>query len=345
MATGKQYGLSAFYGLTTVAGCVFNLLILIAILTTRELRCRRANLFLCSLCLSDFFTCAYSVTYHLINLHPKIYRSSLNVTYCRITQYFIYVLAFSSSLCLAGVCIDRYIAITRPFLYISDKFSKFTTMLLFWPWVQSFGTAVPVVSLRHITVLNSTEFPCGIKSGWAALEVWSVLVVINIILPFICILTSCIVVYRVARKQLLQIRLQKPLSLGGKSVDSSSSSIKSAIGGGGGGSPIENKIHAAKVNQDGSTRQKEAAKRKFNRNYREEAKITFATIAVVIGFIIAWVPYFAARLLFLVQINVPNDVHTFGTAFVLANSAWNPLLIFLLRNDIRKSIKLLCHMN
>ena len=342
MTTTKQYGLSALYGLTTMAGCVFNSLILLAILTRRELRRRRANLFLCSLCLSDLFTCAYSVTYHLIHLHPKIYKSSLNVTYCRITQYFIYVLAFSSSLCLAGVCIDRYIAIMRPFLYISDKFSKFTTMLLLWPWIQSFGTAVPAVSLPHITVLNSTGFPCGIKPGWATLEVWSVLSVINIILPFICILTSCIVVYRVARKQLLQIRLQTPLSLGGKSVESSSSSIKLAIGR---GSPMENRIHTVKVSQDGTMRQKEAAKRKFNRNYREEAKITFATIAVVIGFVIAWVPYFVTRLLFLVGINVSNDVHTFGTSFVLANSAWNPLLIFLLRNDIRKSIKLLCHMD
>ena len=337
----KKYGLSIFYGLTALTGCIFNSLVLLAIITKKELRRRKANLFLCSLCLSDFLTSAYSVTYHLIHLHPKIYSGLLSVTYCRLTQYFIYALAFSSSLCLAGVCIDRYIAITKPFMYISDKFSKFITMLLIWPWIQSFCTSIPAASLPIITVLNSTEFPCGINSSQAALEILLVLSTINIILPFICILTSCIVVYRVAKRQLLEIRLQVPSVLGEQSAGSSSSSIRSVIRS---RSPADNKVHTVKIKRD-DKQQKESAKLKFNRNFREEAKITFATIAVVIGFVVAWVPYYVTRLLFLMGLSLSNDVHTFGTAFVLANSAWNPLLIFLLRSDVRKSIKLLCSRN
>ena len=342
MTDTRNYGLSVFYGLTIIAGCTFNLLVLSGILTKKELRRRRANLFLCSLCLSDLLTSAYSVTYHLIHLHPKIYSSSLSVSYCRTTQFFIYALAFSSTLCLAGVCIDRYIAITKPFLYISDRFSKITLGLLFWPWIQSFGTSVLAVSHPHINVLNSTGFPCGIKSSRDTLEVWSVLSVINIIIPFICILASCIVVYRVARRQLLAIRLQIPSTIGDPSLESPSNSEKMAYDG---VYSIQTNMHTTSVKGTGPTRQKETAKRTFNRNFREEAKITFATIVVVIGFMIAWVPYFVTRLLYLVGINVSNDVHTFGTAFVLANSAWNPLLIVLLRNDIRKSIKLLCYRN
>ena len=326
--------------MTTIAGCIFNVLIFMAILSKKELRRRRANQFLCSLCLSDFLTCAYSVTYHLVHLHPEIYANVLNSTYCRTTQFFIYVLAFSSSLCLTGVCIDRYIAITKPFLYLSNKFSKIYIVLLLWPWVQSFLTTIPIGSLEMIKVLNSTGFPCGMESSWETLEVWSVIAVTNIILPFLCIFTTCIVVYRVARRQLREIQLQTPSNIGEQSVEESSTiTIRTAFAN---NSPVLSTIRAIKVKRFGTMLQKDTAKRKFNRNFREEAKITFATIAVVFGFIVAWSPYLVTRLLFLVGVDLSVDVHMFGTAFVLVNSAWNPLLIFSLRNDIRKSVKRLC---
>ena len=333
-----QYVLSVFFGLTTIVGCILNSLIILAVLSKRQLRGRKANLYLCSLCLSDMLTCLYSVPYHLIHLHPEIYLSLLSLQYCRCTQFFIYVLAFSSTLCLTGVCVDRYIAIARPFLYLTDRFSRISVLLLLWPWLQAICTSVPAIAMPIISVQNYTGFPCAINSSRGTAEVWFALTLTNIILPFICIFVSSIVVFRVARRQLHQIQLKMPTTLGDQSEDRSSAcTIKSGLG---------NDFLAKSLRRgtkDCQKLEKDGARRKFNRNFREEAKITFATIVVVLGFLIAWTPYFVTRLLYLLGVHLSDDVYLFGTAFVLANSSWNPALIIALRGDIKKSVNLLCN--
>lgn len=341
MTSIEYYGLSTFYGLIAIVGIILNLLIMLALTSKRELRHRRANRFLCSLCLSDFFTCVYSVPYHLIHLHPCIYSSILNLNYCHFTQFFIYIFAFSSSLCLAGVCVDRYVAITRPFLYLTDKFSKISIILLLWPWIQSVGTSVPAAVLPVIEVLNSTGFPCGMNSSWETIELWSILSVINIIIPFICILASCTVVFRVARRQLHEIQMQVPGSTSENSAEETSSKVSE--GAFENNPTVQKHITTRKIRVVGAKLYRDATRRRFHKNFREEAKITFATVAVVVGFMVAWTPYLVTRLLYLIGVVLSNDIHMFGSAFVLANSAWNPVLIILLRRDIRESVKSLCH--
>ena len=331
MDTTSYVSLSVFYGLTIIIGSALNFVILIRIISKKSFRIRRANLFLASLCLSDMFTCAYSITYHLVHLHPAIYSSYLSTTYCRVTQYLVYALAFISTLSLTAVCIDRYLAITKPFFYASSKMVTLCYVMLLLPWLHSFVTSIPVLVLPVVSITNYTGFPCGFVSTWEAQQIYMVLVPMNILLPFICIVFSCIVVFNVARKQLHSIKALTPSALNQttkETVSMTESYISDSVD-----------IVRSQTNEERDRANRKNVAKRFNKgNFREETRIAFATLAVVIGVLFAWMPYLVTRLLYLIGIELHDSLHLFGTAFTLANSAWNPFLLLAVRRDLRKSV-------
>ena len=338
--------LSSFYGFMIIIGCILNMLMILAILSVNELRRRRANHFLASLCISDFLTCAYSMTYHLVHLHPAIYGAYISTMYCKVTQYVIYVLAFSSTLCLMTVCVDRYLAITRPFGYLSDTMSKVSKVLLIYPWVHSIVTSVPAIVSPIIEMSSDFGFPCAGSSSSATTRYFIAITPINIIMPFTCILTTCTVVFRIARKQLHTIQATSTQSQPSTDEFSSSSErnapnlnyVSSKQASLSTPSSMRTFIGSKKGLITHLRRKTMKQRQRHQKNFREETRIAFATIAVVVGFMVAWTPYLLTRVLFVFGIHLSNDVHMFGTVFVLANSAWNPLLILTFRRDIREGI-------
>ncbi|XP_065056794.1 cholecystokinin receptor type A-like [Rhopilema esculentum] len=329
MDTISYVSLSVFYGLTIIIGCVLNFVILIRIMSKKSFRIKHANLFLVSLCLSDMFTCAYSITYHLVHLHPAIYSSYLSTTYCRVTQYFVYALAFVSTLSLTAVCIERYLAITKPFFYASSKMATLCYIMLLLPWIHSFVTSIPVLVLPVVSITNYTGFPCGFVSTWEAQQIYMVLVPMNILLPFICIVFSCIAVFNVARKQLHSIKALTPSALNQTTKEAMAESHTS--------DSVD--IVRLKTNAERDRANRKNVTKRFDKgNFREETRIAFATLAVAIGVLFAWMPYLVTRLLYLIGIELDDSLHLFGTAFTLANSAWNPILLLAVRKDLRKSV-------
>lgn len=347
----KTSFLSSFYSVMILLGCILNMLIILAILSVKEIRRRRANQFLASLCISDFLTCAYSMTYHLVHLHPAIYGAYISTMYCRATQYVIYVLAFSSTLCLMTVCVDRYIAITRPFRYLSATMNKVSKVLLIYPWVHSIVTSIPAIVSPIIEMSNDFGYPCAGSSSSATTRYFIAIMPINVIIPFTCILTTCTVVFRIARKQLHSIQVQVTSTRRHPFPEESSSSSSGPER-----NPLDLKSVSSKQMPPSNPssfkiflgsrtalithlrRKTMQLRQRHLKNFREETRIAFATVAVVFGFMVAWTPYLLTRILFVFGTHLSNDVHIFGTVFVLANSAWNPLLILTFRRDIRKGI-------
>ncbi len=344
MSSTEAVVLSLFYGLSIVFGCIANLLIIIAVIKQAELRRRRANHFLASLCFSDFLTCLFSMSYHLVHLHKDIFSHFLSLSYCRVTQYFIYVLAFSSTLCLTMVCIDRYLAIIHPFVYIRESMSRVSYVLLAWPWLMSLTTSVPALVIDMIKVRTDFGFPCGAEANWHTVRYFLAVIPVNILIPFICIVVTCLVVFRVARKQLRNIQTQI-FVLKGPGINCSDSDERTSNNEHipKPGSSTENTFSlpafSRRKKRHKTNHKKLALKHRLRLVFREETRIAFATLAVVIGFFIAWTPYLVSRMLFAIGQSLPNHVYMFGTVFVLSNSAWNPFLILLFRKDVRKAVK------
>ena len=192
-----------------------------------------------------------------------------------------------------------------------------------------------------IQVSSQPGFPCAANSSWRTVRYFIIIIPINIVVPFLCIVATCVIVFKVARKQLYTIQAQvfrtQVSSLQGKTQDTLASSNEGTC-----------KYDSGVVSSPAVTRKdkpkpiKIALKRRLKAVFREEARIAFATLAVVIGYLIAWTPYLISRLLYVLGQTPSNDVFMFGTVFVLSNSAWNPLLILLFRKDIRRSVSKIC---
>eukprot|EP00794_Sanderia_malayensis_P010784 gene10784-11938_t len=341
MGSSTAFTLTLFYAVSIVAGTTTNVLIIIVILRRKELRRRRANHFLASLCLSDLMTCAYSMTYHLVHLHPAIYTHFLSTTYCKVTQYFVYTLAFSSTLCLTMACIDRYIAILHPFYYATVSMARLSSLLMVWPWLLSLTTALPAVVTDMITTGLTFGFPCAAVSNKTAQNYLFAIAPINIILPFIGIIITCSMVFRVARKQQRKVQTQMVFVRNRDALSTFDSTVDQVSGEERTSTMFSGHWNTQSENSElprRTTRMKIALKNRFKMVFREESRIAFATIVVVIGFFIAWTPFVVTRMLYAVGCRLSNDVYMFGTVFVLFHSAWNPLLLLIVRKDLWRSL-------
>ncbi len=286
------------------------------------------------------------MTYHLIHLHANVYREFLSTTYCRVTQYFVYVLAFSSTLCLTMVCVDRYLAIIHPFFYVTNSMKRLGNVLMAWPWILSISTAIPALATNIIEIGTDFGFPCAAVSSWDSLRYFIAVIPLNVIIPFLCIAITCLVVFRVARKQLHRIQAQILVTRSSSpSLERFDEQTKhgqifaTSSGQATSHSPCPSVPRKMLYKSNNA---KLALTHRLRLVFREETRIAFATIAVVIGFFIAWTPYLISRLLYAIGKQLSNDIYMFGTVFVLSNSAWNPLLILIFRKDIRKCVRCLC---
>ena len=365
MNTAELVLITTFYGLSSLLGILLNGLLIISILLSKEIRQRNANKILCSLCFSDLLTCAYSIPYHLFHLYPSIYGIFISQTYCVVTQYFIYSLAFSSTLCLTAMSLDRYFAICHPFAYHRYGTRPTVVISIVWPWIHSAVTALPVFAIDMVEVSTDFGFPCGAKQGFDTTRYFTVITPINILIPCICIVITNIFVLRTARRQLRSIQVQqnavsyvKGNTVNSSIIDNEENSIcLSDIHGSLSGKQQHqnsSNLNFYKLMLKGralsplppdspkfSTRRKESKRGKCKTSSSEEKRLGLAIVPVVVGFFVAWTPYLITRVSYFYypDLQINNGMFLFGTCFVLFHSTWNPVLILSFRREIRRRIK------
>eukprot|EP00112_Aurelia_sp_Birch-Aquarium-sp1_P023940 Seg734.3 transcript_id=Seg734.3/GoldUCD/mRNA.D3Y31 product="putative G-protein coupled receptor 101" protein_id=Seg734.3/GoldUCD/D3Y31 len=214
--------LSTICMLVFVTGTFTNIGLLIVFLRSRELRNHVSSIYIISLLLVQIMACLYEVPYYFLSIALTLpappqeqYR---NV--CRISMFITFLLASLKVLSLTVMSLDRYLAISFPFVY--QRFISRTKALLCvaYIWVQSLGYTIPLLVIKDWT---SYEGQCGYACGlmWKNADNFYVVLTsaMSIAIPCVIMAFTNIKVFLTARRQHLQISSERHKRFGKSSGD------------------------------------------------------------------------------------------------------------------------------
>lgn len=246
--------------LTTIFG---NLLVCVTIASNKRLQ-NATNYFICSLAVCDLFLGLLVLPFSNVNtLFPDQW--PLGPVFCNIFISTDVMLCTVSILNLFAISLERYLAVTRPYLYVRWMTSRKVAMVLAGIWIFSFAMAFVPIHVGWNTsdgAIQNYDHPelCVFEGN----AVYVLLVSIGTYFaPLVVMCGVYIKVFCVARKQVERI---KQLTISHHHVINGTDA-KSASGGRGSNSP-------------------------GHRGSASEGKATVTLATVILAFTICWVPYF-----------------------------------------------------
>ena len=214
--------LSTICVLVFIIGTFINIGLLIVFLRSRELRNRVSSVYIISLLLAQIVACLYEVPYYFLSIALKLpappqeqYR---NV--CRISMFITFLLASLKVLSLTVMSLDRYLAISFPFVY--ERFISKTKawLCIGYIWAQSLGFTIPLLVIKDWT---DYEGGCGYACGliWQNADNFYVVLssTMSIAIPCVIMAFTNIKVFLTARRQHIQINSERHRALGKSSGD------------------------------------------------------------------------------------------------------------------------------
>ena len=214
--------LSTICVLVFIIGTFINIGLLVVFLRSRELRNRVSSVYIISLLLAQIVACLYEVPYYFLSIALKLpappqeqYR---NV--CRISMFITFLLASLKVLSLTVMSLDRYLAISFPFVY--ERFISKTkaSLCIGYIWAQSLGFTIPLLVIKDWT---DYEGGCGYACGliWQNADNFYVVFssMMSIAIPCVLMAFTNIKVFLTARRQHMQISSERHRALGKNSGD------------------------------------------------------------------------------------------------------------------------------
>ena len=186
--------LSGIILIIMLGGIVDNLLVLLAIMSSRSMKNKPSSLLLRNLALSDLILATLAQPYQL----AALVKSSLiedNGLLCQIGGIASYLLFIVSVGTRVGMCVDRFYALAKPLLYRVRVTFKVAWGMPIYPWVHAviFGIGTGFgIGARY----DSKSKDCGLD--WKRRHIAFTLFVMltHVAIPFIVILVSNILIVR-----------------------------------------------------------------------------------------------------------------------------------------------------
>ena len=194
--------LTFLYSFIVLVGLIGNLLIVLAVFKTKQLR-KRPQFILLNLIVCDLITSTVSAPYYIYSINMPIPKESAQVIMiCRLYIYLSYTLGFISIFALMIISIDRYIAVKMPYRYQKYISNEVTIACIVLSWFIPFLVAFPAV------IIDGWLGYDGLAAGfccvhWAAIDktYFSLLIIICFVVPTLIIFCTNIRVYLIAKKQ------------------------------------------------------------------------------------------------------------------------------------------------
>ena len=135
MSVEVSYALTIFISLQSLVGCSANILVIVTILTSRELRERSDNKLITNLAFADMFALVIFLPFHSYIINKR----SILVKNMRFYEGLDLLSLYLRSNALLAVAIDRFIALVAPFRYNTFMTTKTTYMMIVVAWSLAIG--------------------------------------------------------------------------------------------------------------------------------------------------------------------------------------------------------------
>ncbi|XP_039257460.2 uncharacterized protein LOC120334073 [Styela clava] len=364
------------YGVILCVGMLFNCCVIWLIRHKRSLH-TVTNMWVTSLCISQSLICAISLPVMLLSVMADDW--ILGNIFCRIFGFYTTCLRTVSILSVAGIALDRYHIVTRPFSARIRKSSARVLIVLTW-WSGLFSAVPPLLGIGLYRYSPNSHM-CGVSwsLGGSAL-IFSVFYITSVYVMSLMTTTySYKLIYQVTRAQ---AEKRKRPSFAGGLGSSLKSSGRSASRRGGStksgrgheytngsttddeamqvntqtvknkkGSPARRRltsaIHGKLSRSKGSLRNRLSASLGGGYSHASIDSRAALTIGLVLTvFLLSWIPYFAYGLYSAIaggEYNKTSTAHPwieFVTTWLsFSNVVWDPLLYGALNHNFRTHLR------
>uniref|UniRef100_A0A8C4Z6T1 Adrenoceptor alpha 2C n=1 Tax=Gadus morhua TaxID=8049 RepID=A0A8C4Z6T1_GADMO len=333
--------LVSFLILFTVVG---NILVVIAVLTSRALKAPQ-NLFLVSLATADILVATLVMPFSLANeLMGYWYFGKV---WCGIYLALDVLFCTSSIVHLCAISLDRYWSVTQAVEYNLKRTPKRVKCIILIVWLISACISSPPLVLidgHNDLIVGSPQPQCALND-----DTWYILSssVASFFAPCVIMVLVYVRIYQVAKTRTRNMSVKKPRSdtptptqtrtrTDEVEMDESSSSEEGVKG-------HHKKPQSRDVKTAGRRRSSVSGKKAYQ---AREKRFTFV-LAVVMGvFVLCWFPFFFSYSLYGVcreACRIPEPLFKFFFWIGYCNSSLNPAIYTIFNQDFRQAFqKILC---
>lgn len=372
-----------------ILGVIGNLSIIAVITMSRVYRKRFSGLFLVNLAFADFMVCVTAIPYYVTSLVMKQhipedrdpYLSGYNEI-CKLPMFFNYFTAALRILSLTAMSVDRYIAINHPYFYTRhctyEVSKRWGFTAVFYVFFQSLVSMLPPMwqeNLVKIVFFGSNGRLCGILWSEGNMAFAVVIILLNIILPAVCIVFTNCKVFWLARKQVERERIktqrsgrsfalkkvrkrlrseneQKQIRKEGNPKLQGNNERQKGIND---DDPSKITMEKSEGYKDMPTLENQITRRQSDKNEANTGgqsrrnretrtssdwEIALSTLALVVFYFISYLPFMVTRLMtFSSENGLGIEVVAYTTLLTTLDSAINPLIVLKTRKEFRRILK------
>ncbi len=320
-----------------------NILVIISFLTDGKLRCKPSNWFLFNLSIADFFVGLVSLSINCVWWVAG--RWPLGEMTCKFYIVIDCVAVYESVLTVIGISIDRMVMITYPVMYrnleANSKLHKIVICFLVGTWIiVTVFYGLVTFTWSEITDRNVIDYADDCEGEYiTSLLFRIVLICIELVIPFVLLVSSNIIIYRNIRERgrklhkITTLRASKDVA-GNLTIDP-----QSMCDIGDTSQVMDTTVNGQSNCKCKSQRQQHPCSvRKRKRQLQRHRRLAVLLTIFVGIFLVTWLPYYVTVIFYALCKEECVSALTWEIVNLIlwANSACNPWLYAAMNTQFRK---------
>ena len=212
VSLGTRIFLSSLCVTVFTVGSFLNISLVFILIRSRENRAKISSVYLLCLSTSQILACLYEAPYYFISLSLKLppppqeqYRIA-----CRISLFITYFIAAVKIFSLMFMSVDRYIAITFPFVYQRHATKHTATLAVAFVWVLPLAFTLPLLIISNWTSYEGKiGYACGLQYHNTGIVYTAIIGLIVIASPLIIMFVTNVKVFLTARQQQSRVNSER----------------------------------------------------------------------------------------------------------------------------------------
>eukprot|EP00112_Aurelia_sp_Birch-Aquarium-sp1_P023946 Seg734.9 transcript_id=Seg734.9/GoldUCD/mRNA.D3Y31 product="G-protein coupled receptor 26" protein_id=Seg734.9/GoldUCD/D3Y31 len=197
-----------YFGFVGIFGLIANVGILFVLYKNAEYRKRPSTYYLYSIFISSILACIAEMPYYLLSITARLPPPKGNAyqTECRVTVFFTYSISTVKIYVLAGMSLDRFVAVLYPYFYDAHMTKFKAKMLNMFLWIAALVITLPLSAKDGLGIYKGKiGASCGVDWQTINKAYPACFVLVSFILPAVIMVVTNVKVFIVARRQKNQI--------------------------------------------------------------------------------------------------------------------------------------------
>ena len=193
-----------YFSFLGLFGLIANTGILVVLLKSKDYRKRPSTYYLYSILISSILACITEMPYYLLSVTARLPPPEGNIyeTECRATLFFTYSISTIKIYVLAGMSLDRFIAVLYPYFYDAHMTKLKVRMINISLWIAAIALMLHLSATDGIgRYLGNFGVSCGVYWQLVSKAYTMCAMLVGFVLPAIIMVITNIKVFIVARKQ------------------------------------------------------------------------------------------------------------------------------------------------